>query len=73
MEYVIKTKRLRNYLYCLGFNYRQVKDKTNKQEFIWLFENNELLQDAIAYYNNHKKKMIEMKNKKETSEHFSVK
>lgn len=57
MEYVIKSKRLKEYLYCLGFDYRQVPDKTGKQEYIWLFKNTNTLKDAITYYTNTKRQL----------------
>lgn len=57
-EYVVTKERLRDYLYTLGFNYRTSRDKTNKQECIWLFQKDELLMDAITYYTNVKNKMV---------------
>ena len=56
MEYVIKNNRLKNYLYSLGFNYRKVPDKTNNQNFVFLFPNNEDIKTSIDFY-------TEMKNK----------
>lgn len=50
MEVVIKNKRLRDYLYALGFNYRKVKDTTNKQDFVYLFLNTEDLSESIEFY-----------------------
>lgn len=57
MEYVIKNIRLRDYLYTLGFNYREVSDKTQKQEFVYLFENTESLKNAITFYTQFKSAM----------------
>jgi hypothetical protein len=54
MVYVIKNERLRDYLYCLGFDYKQVEDKKQKQEYIYLFKKTEKLLDAITYYTNFK-------------------
>lgn len=58
MEYVVTSKRLRDYLYCLGFYYRKVPDKTLKQDIVYLFKNTDLLQEAIIFYSVHKQKMI---------------
>lgn len=55
LNYVIKSWRLRNYLYTLGFNYRQVNDKTGKQDYVYLFPNSEDLNKAITYYTQFKK------------------
>ncbi len=55
MEYVVTNKRLRKFLYSLGFNYRKVPDKTGKQDEVWLFQKDEMLMDAITYYSNFKK------------------
>lgn len=60
-EYVVNKERLRNYLYSLGFNYRQVPDQKHKQEFIWLFQKDELLLDAITYYTKIKNIMMSKK------------
>ncbi|MCB2297065.1 hypothetical protein [Clostridium tagluense] len=60
-EYVVNKERLRNYLYSLGFNYRQVADQKHNQEFIWLFQKDELLMDAITYYTRVKNIMISKK------------
>lgn len=61
MEYVVTSKRLKNYLYTLGFDYREVPDKTQKQEFVWLFKNTDLLKEAIIFFSQQKKKMIASK------------
>jgi len=50
MEYVIKSKRLKDYLYTLGFNYREVPDKLGKQEYIYLFTNTEALHESITFF-----------------------
>jgi len=59
MEYVIKNIRLRDYLYNLGFTYRKVLDKTHRQEFIYLFKNNEKLHQAITFYTSMKDTRLE--------------
>lgn len=59
MEYVVTSKRLRDYLYCLGFYYRKVPDRTLNQDKVYLFKNTDLLQEAIIFYSLHKQKMIE--------------
>jgi hypothetical protein len=58
MEYVVTSKRLRDFLYCLGFYYRKVPDKNKKQNIVYLFKNTDLLQEAIIFYSIHKQKMI---------------
>jgi len=55
MNYVIKNKRLKDYLYALGFDYEKVPDRTGKQEFVYLFPNTDILNDAISYYTDFKK------------------
>ncbi len=59
MVYVVKNERLRDYLYCLGFNYKKVKDKNQIQEYIYLFKKTERLLNAITYYTNFKKEQIQ--------------
>ena len=56
MNYVIKNQRLTNYLYSLGFDYRKVKDRTGKQDFVYLFPNSDDLAKAISYYTQFKNK-----------------
>jgi hypothetical protein len=56
MEYVIKNSRLKDFLYNLGFNFRQVPDQTKKQDWIWLFPNTEQLKEAITFYTKFKSK-----------------
>lgn len=55
--YIIKNKRLRDYLYNLGFDYKQQEDKTLRQDFVYVFSNTDLLQEAIRFYTEFKKKM----------------
>lgn len=57
MEYVVKNNRLKDYLYTLGFTYREVPDKMQKQEFIYLFSNTESLREAITFYTQFKNLM----------------
>ena len=52
MEYVIKSRRVTEFLYALGFDYREQKDITGKQEYIWLFKNTEEFRSALTYYTN---------------------
>ncbi|MBC2579965.1 hypothetical protein [Clostridium sp. DJ247] len=59
-EYVVTSKRLRNFLYSLGFNYREVPDRTNRQECVWLFEKNSTLLNDIEYFTIHKQKVMEI-------------
>ncbi len=63
MEYVVTKKRLRDYLYSLGFYYRKVPDKTGKQDEVWLFPKNDLLLDAITYYTKMKNIRMNGENK----------
>ncbi|ERI90970.1 hypothetical protein HMPREF1982_03532 [Clostridiales bacterium oral taxon 876 str. F0540] len=62
MEYVIKNPRLREYLYKLGFDYREVSDKTGKQDYVWLFKNTTELLEAITFYTTLKNKLKISKN-----------
>lgn len=50
MEYVVKSERLMQYLYNLGLNYRRVTDKKGKRKYIYLFENDKKLNEAISFY-----------------------
>lgn len=59
MKYVIKNERIKNYLFCLGFNYIEVPDQTGKQDKVFLFENDELLQKAISFFTANKREQIE--------------
>lgn len=63
MKYVIKSERIKNYLYCLGFNYIEVPDQTGKQDKVFLFEKDESLQRAISFFTANKKEQIEKKAK----------
>ncbi|OSA70274.1 hypothetical protein B2H86_08820 [Clostridium botulinum] len=54
--YVIKNKRLKNYLYSLGLDYKTQKDKTGKQDYIYLFNDTEELRKAITFYTEFHKK-----------------
>lgn len=57
MEYVVKSERLKNYLYYLGFNCRQVADKTGHKKYVYLFQNDEDVQRAIEFYTTMKNKL----------------
>lgn len=54
--YVIKNKRLKNYLYNLGLDYKAQKDKIGKQDYIYLFKDTEELRKAITFYTEFHKK-----------------
>lgn len=62
MKYVVKSKRLKNYLYCLGFNYEEVYDRIDKDKIIWLFKNTEMLKDAITFFTENKRKFMNQQN-----------
>ena len=49
-KYVVIKKRLRNFLYSLGFNYEVKDDITGRQKKIFLFEDNERLRECISFY-----------------------
>lgn len=57
-NYVIKNERMRDYLYYLGFNYQQVKDRTEKQDYVYLFPKNELLIESITFYTKVKEELM---------------
>lgn len=63
MEFVVKSFRMKNYLYSLGFNFRQVSDKTEGQEFVYLFPNNDDLQEALKFYTKYHKKNLNQQKK----------
>jgi hypothetical protein len=54
MEFVIMSKRMRDWLFLLGLDFREVPDRSNRQEFIWLFKNNDKLKQAITFYKEFK-------------------
>ena len=56
-DYIIKSIRVNRYLYSLGFNSKRVPDKTGKQEFVYLFENDDKLHIALTFYTKFKKLM----------------
>lgn len=56
MKYVVKNVRLREYLFNLGFDYEQVQDKTGKQDYVYLFEANEYLYDAMSFFTELRKR-----------------
>jgi hypothetical protein len=49
-EYVVKNRRLKNYLYALGFDFKAVPDRYKEDVFIYLFPNNDYLQESISFY-----------------------
>ena len=51
-EYVVKNRRVKDFLFLLGMDFRERKDKTGKQEYIWLFLNTEEFRNALTYYSN---------------------
>lgn len=57
MDYIIKNKRLANYLYCLGFVYKKIPNKYDSTKHVYAFPNTELLQEAIKFYDVFKKKL----------------
>lgn len=61
MEYVVTSQRLKQYLFCLGFIYRQVPDRSGRQKYIWLFPKSDMLSDALTFFSQNKQKMIQIK------------
>lgn len=55
-NYVIKNERLKQYLYTLGFDYKTVKDKTEQQDYVFLFPHTDDLLKAITFYTQIKNK-----------------
>lgn len=56
--YVIKNRRLKNYLYTLGFNYKEQEDKTEKTDKVYLFKKSKMLFEAIDFYTDFKNKYV---------------
>lgn len=56
-NYVVKHERLKAYLYTLGFDYKKDKDKTGKQDYIYLFPQSDKLLEAITFYTTFKNKL----------------
>lgn len=52
-KYKVHNKRLAKYLYSLGFE-RECVTENNKE--YWLFNNSDLLQDALIFYYDMRKK-----------------
>lgn len=50
--YVIKNKRMMQYLYSLGFNYQTQKDRTGINECVYIFQDTHLLRESITFYSN---------------------
>lgn len=50
MKYVVKNSRLKDYLFSLGFNYKQVVDRTGNQDFVYLFETENGFNDAMRFF-----------------------
>ena len=55
--YVIKSERLKNFLYCLGFNFKEQEDKTGRTDYVYLFSNTKELKEAITFYTEFRKKI----------------
>lgn len=64
MEYVVTSERLKQYLFCLGFIYRQVPDRSRRQKYVWLFEKSDMLSDALTFFSKNKQRMIQLKTDK---------
>lgn len=58
--YVIKNKRLKRYLYSLGFNYKEQEDQTGKTDKVYLFKKSDELFEAITFYTQFKNKYIKL-------------
>lgn len=56
--YVIKNKRLRDYLYCLGFNFKTQIDRTGRTDYVYLFPNTKELKEAITFYTSFKNEYV---------------
>lgn len=56
--YVIKNKRLRDYLYTLGFNFKEQKDKTGRTDYVYLFTKSKELFEAITFYTSFKNEYV---------------
>lgn len=59
--YVVKNKRLREYLYNLGFDFTRKPDIKGNLDEIYLFKKTDLLMEAISFYSKVKK--IQKQNK----------
>jgi len=54
--YVIKNKRLKDYLYTLGFFCKAQEDKTRRTDYVYLFSNTKELKEAITFYTEFRNK-----------------
>jgi len=58
MEYVVKNETLKENLSSYGFKFRTVPDKTGKQDFVFLFQNTNELRNAITFYTETRKNLL---------------
>lgn len=49
-KYMVVNKRLRNYLFSLGFDYNTRRDKKNINNEVFIFNNSNKLQECISFY-----------------------
>ncbi|AGK97648.1 hypothetical protein [Clostridium pasteurianum] len=61
MDYVVTSERLKQYLFLLGFTYRQAPDRSGRQKYVWLFPKNDMLFDALTFFTRNKQRMIQLK------------
>lgn len=54
-KYTITNKRVREYLYSIGFYYEKVKTEEGE---VYLFERSPLLKEAMTFYTQFKGKMM---------------
>lgn len=54
--YVIKNKRLKDYLFALGFFCKAQEDRTGRTDYVYLFEKTEELFEAITFYTEFRNK-----------------
>lgn len=53
--YIIKNKRLANFLYTLGFNYKNIPNAFG-EGYVYAFRNTDELHEGISFYTNFKMK-----------------
>ncbi|NME94598.1 hypothetical protein HF847_01060 [Clostridium cochlearium] len=56
MYYVIRNKRLKNFLYALGLEYKAQPDRTGRTDYVYLFTKSKELFEAITFYTNFRNK-----------------
>lgn len=62
-KYVIINKRLKDYLYSLGFSFKEDNDKYNKHDKVYIFNDTDKLRKCIQFYTDiHRDNQLNIEN-----------